>query len=63
MQGERNNENGEETTSELNGDFSIEGGETAKIDIEAAKFPVNLMLTTIQLRGIKQLRQDGLHIC
>ena len=37
MQRERNNENGEETTSELNGDFSIEGGETAKIDIEGGE--------------------------
>ena len=37
MQRERNNENGEETTSELNGDFGIEGGETAKIDIEGGE--------------------------
>ena len=34
MERERDSDNGEETTLELNGDFSIEGGETAKIDIE-----------------------------
>ena len=37
METEKNNENGEETTSELNGELSIEGGKTTKIDVEGGE--------------------------
>ena len=37
MARERNNENGDEVTSELNGEFSIEGDETPKIDIDGGE--------------------------
>ncbi len=37
MARERNNENGEEVTSELNGEFSTEGDETPKIDIDGGE--------------------------
>ena len=37
MQRERNNENAEETTLELNDELSLESSETAKIDIEGGE--------------------------
>lgn len=40
MERERNNDNGEETTLELNDESSSEGGETVKIDIEGG--PISL---------------------
>ena len=42
METEKNNENGEETTSEQKGELSIGGGKTTKIDVEGGEIPGEL---------------------